>query len=1130
MADKKTLELQIKLAAEQAANQIKIFSQDIKNASQNAEGLKISQKSVNSMVKSLQTEAKRAATSLKLFGGSTSELRNQQSKMKQTVLDLIDHGLKPESVEVQNLVQQYKNLDTELSKTEAKQDGLMGVISKLKTEMGSLAAVAAAVAFDKALAGAAKGALEVSDSFRGAKEEFGIMLGDMQAGAGLFDELQEFNFWTPFDIEQTSQAAKVLMAAKVPLGEITDYLTRFGDIAQGDGQKFQSFINAFSKASAKGKADMEVLNVYIDQGVQILDVLAQQMGITTAEVVDFSSKGKISFEQFNQALASLAAEGGLYYNSMATAAMRLSSVQAGLEESVKSLKASIGDMLAPVVSKVLELFTNIVDKINNSPILKGVLLGAITALTVAINIFAGKTLVALVIQTHAGTVALTALGTAAHAMLGPIGLVTLAVGAVVGLVATMASEQQKANEETNAAALALKKQAQGYDELKIAAENYMSFIEQMSIEDAKKVAESYKNIIIPEAEKAVKEAKNKLAETPEFTTIKHSARGGGRVVEWTEKVSNPAYAEAQEELAKAELQLNTYLARQETALANVKKLEEHAKELVASFGTEWQDKLSSETAKINEQEQKALDKLNAKAKETLGQNYVTHEAYQKELSALKTYYAKKRQEEADKAAEKAQKKLKEQEEEKKRIIEQAQKTISQYLKTPESEYKSQLEALKNAAEIVYGETYATKQEFTAAEQKLKLEYENELKKSVINEHELRMKNIKEEYEYRAALARNRIEYGDRSLANYADYSVNSAVTTISETDLGKTMMGTDPITLLIDEFIEALMEIESVANILNWAGTIVENTFEVIGPLIDTLFKPLSDVLEQIGQTVGAILAPLINTIVVLLSPFTPLLNMIAEVLNIVGKAFVWLNNKVIVPFGNTVIKSINAIIKLINNIPGINIKTIKTLQTVEMNAKELADQTSKEQEILKKKYQQMENAINDQLQSQLNAIKTQYELGLISREMYESQAAKYKDSADKEIAILESELADKLETISEGKSIKDITDLLSTMFSNPMGKNIKDVIDQLITMSSNSISTMKNNQNSSVATKSKSKVIDSYTLLKNKNTIAGSNLQVLINVGGSVVSEKELTDIVYSGIAKGIQQKKYAALPGVAI
>ena len=515
MADKKTLELQIKLAAEQAANQIKIFSQDIKNASKNAEGLKISQRSVNSMVKSLQTEANRAATSLKLFGGSTSELRIQQSKMKQTVLDLIDHGLKPESVEVQNLVQQYKNLDTELSKTEAKQDGLMGVISKLKSEMGSLATVAAAVALDKALAGAAKGALEVSDSFRGAKEEFGIMLGDMQAGAGLFDELQEFNFWTPFDIEQTSQAAKVLMAAKVPLGEITDYLTRFGDIAQGDGQKFQSFINAFSKASAKGKADMEVLNVYIDQGVQILDALAQQMGITTAEVVDFSSKGKISFEQFNQALASMASEGGLYYNSMATAAMRLSSVQAGLEESVKSLKASIGDMLAPVVSKVLELFTNIVDKINDSPILKGVLLGAIAALTAAVNIFAGKTLVALVMQTHAGTVALTALGTAAHSMLGPIGLVTLAVGAVVGVVATMASAQQKANEETNAAALALKKQAQGYDELKIAAENYMSFIEQMSIEDAKKVAESYKNIIIPEAEKAVEEARKKLNTTSE---------------------------------------------------------------------------------------------------------------------------------------------------------------------------------------------------------------------------------------------------------------------------------------------------------------------------------------------------------------------------------------------------------------------------------------------------------------------------------------------------------------------------------------------------------------------------------------------------------------------------------------
>ncbi len=1115
MADKKTLELQIKLAAEQAANQIKNFSEDIKTASQNAEGLKINQKSVNSMVKSLQTEANRAATSLKLFGGSTNELRNQQAKMKQTVLDLIDHGLKPESVEVQNLVQQYKNLDEELSKTEAKQDGLLGVISKLKGEMGSLAVVAAAVAVDKAVTDFSKSALAVSDSFRGAKEEFGIMLGDMQAGAGLFDELQKFNFWTPFDIEQTSQAAKVLMAAKVPLGEITDYLTRFGDIAQGDGQKFQSFINAFSKASAKGKADMEVLNVYIDQGVQILDALAQQMGITTAEVVDFSSKGKISFEQFDQALASLAAEGGLYYNSMATAAMRLSSVQAGLEESIKSLKASIGDMLAPRVAKILELFTNIVDKINDSPILKGLLLGAITALTVAVNIFAGKALVALVVQSHAGTVALTALGTAAHAMLGPIGLVTLAVGAVVGLVATMASAQQKANEEANAAALALKKQAQGYDELKKSAEDYLNYMNDLSILDAKGVVSSYENVFIPSAKSALEKAQEILKTIPEKIEVtKKRPVAKGRYESYTEEVENPEYTKALKEVERQQQYLDNYTTLYNQALKNVEQLEKRAADAVASFGTEWQDKLSSETAKIDEQEQKALNKLNAKAKETLGQNYATHEAYQKELSALKTYYANKRQEEADKAAEKERKKIEQEEKEKKQIIEQAQKTINQYLKTPESEFKSQLEALRKAAEILYGETYEMEKDFIAAEQNLKLKYENETRTSVINEHELRMKHIKEEYEYRAALALNSIENGDKSLANYGTYAVNSATAAVSGTDLGKTIMGTDPITLLIDEFLEALMKIESVANILNWAGTIVENIFSVIGPLVDSLFKPLSDYLEQIGQTIGAVLAPLINNIALMLTPFTVQFNILAEILNIVGKAFVWLNNKVIVPFGNKVIDLINSIIRVINKIPGVNISTVAALQTVEMNAKDLADQTSKDQELLKKKYQQMENAINDQLQSQLTAIKAQYELGLISRKMYENQAANYTDAANKEIAKLESELELKLDAIAKGKSIKDITDLLTKR--NPTG------LSGLILQKNNDQKTLQNNTNTNVSD-------SSHFLLKNRNTTPESNLQVSINVEGSVVTEKELTNAIYEGIAKGIQQKKYMPFPGGA-
>ena len=144
MADKKTLELQIQVLMQQAQQQIKTFATDIQSAASQIKNLNVNNADVKKSIESVQTEAKRAATELKTFAtdGSVS-------------------------------------------------------ISKLTKEIGTLAAVTAAVSFDKWVAGLAGSALSASTSFRAAKEDFGIMLGDMEAGAGFFAELQEFNVWTP---------------------------------------------------------------------------------------------------------------------------------------------------------------------------------------------------------------------------------------------------------------------------------------------------------------------------------------------------------------------------------------------------------------------------------------------------------------------------------------------------------------------------------------------------------------------------------------------------------------------------------------------------------------------------------------------------------------------------------------------------------------------------------------------------------------------------------------------------------------------------------------------------------------------------------------------------------------------
>ena len=89
MADKKTLELQITAIAAKASQDIKNLALDVKNASDEAKGFTGDSRAVDTSIKSLQEAAARASTSLKLFGGSSNDLRGASQKLKATILDLV---------------------------------------------------------------------------------------------------------------------------------------------------------------------------------------------------------------------------------------------------------------------------------------------------------------------------------------------------------------------------------------------------------------------------------------------------------------------------------------------------------------------------------------------------------------------------------------------------------------------------------------------------------------------------------------------------------------------------------------------------------------------------------------------------------------------------------------------------------------------------------------------------------------------------------------------------------------------------------------------------------------------------------------------------------------------------------
>jgi tape measure domain-containing protein len=348
-------------------------------------------------------------------------------------------------------------------------------VGDITKAVGSLAEVAVALKALSVVKDIGAFALETADSFQTARNEFGTLLGDMKAGAGLFNEIKAFNDKTPFNLDTLTQTTNVLIAAKVPLKDLQGQLTKFGDLARGNSQKMTSYVNAFSQASAKGKADMQVLNTYLHQGVPILDALAKNFGVTTAEIVEMSSKGQISFADFSKALDGLTASGGMYFGGMELASKSLAAMQEGLGEAVKSLAASFGDTLLPAATWVLGALTDITNAINDSPIAKGILTGALVALT--------GYLAAMAVKAAAAFAAQMSLNFAVGAMNPAVMAATVAAAGLAATYIGFSSHAQKAARESERWALAQRKMNEMTSDGTATLGRYINTIRMLDIEE-----------------------------------------------------------------------------------------------------------------------------------------------------------------------------------------------------------------------------------------------------------------------------------------------------------------------------------------------------------------------------------------------------------------------------------------------------------------------------------------------------------------------------------------------------------------------------------------------------------------------------------------------------------------------
>ena len=180
---------------------------------------------------------------------------------------------------------------------------------------------------------------------------FSTMLGSQEEAVKFVDQLKVTAAKTPFEMSDLSNASKTLLAFGSTADNANDQIKMLGDISLGNADKLKTLSTAFGRIQSNGKASMEEINMMIDSGFNPLNVIAAKTGESMEKVRDRVSKGKVSFEELNEAMVTATSEGGQFYKGMEKASMTMDGL-------ISTLKDNAMALLGQVVEPLTEEMTN----------------------------------------------------------------------------------------------------------------------------------------------------------------------------------------------------------------------------------------------------------------------------------------------------------------------------------------------------------------------------------------------------------------------------------------------------------------------------------------------------------------------------------------------------------------------------------------------------------------------------------------------------------------------------------------------------------------------------------------------------------------------------------------------------
>ena len=230
--------------------------------------------------------------------------------------------------------------------------------------------------------------MDVRGQFQQLEVAFKTILGSEQAATKLMDQLVKTAATTPFDLKGVADGAKMLLAYGTEVEKVNDMLVRLGDVAAGMSIPLSDLVYLYGTTMVQGRMFTQDLRQFQGRGIPIAEELAKVLHVTTNEIGDMVTAGKVTGEVFHQAFMNMTDEGSKFGGLMAEQSKTIQGQISNIEDAVDMMFNEWGKQSEGVINAGLSGVSYMVEnwqKVGEAIGVAAVAIGSYKAVMIAVN-------------------------------------------------------------------------------------------------------------------------------------------------------------------------------------------------------------------------------------------------------------------------------------------------------------------------------------------------------------------------------------------------------------------------------------------------------------------------------------------------------------------------------------------------------------------------------------------------------------------------------------------------------------------------------------------------------------------------------------------------------------------------